>query len=1066
MRQQLNKRVVKQLPPAAKSASTANPAAKADTTQSQAVEDSSNIKPSDITQADFDHMYQYGDMDQHQDLTDAQLQALGLKHGEYYRIINGKKYIYHVKADYQLLDENGKPSKYDFDYIPFHNADGTVSSAQDRIGAFPVLIDPNDPKFDFWFNAATTAGNAYDKIYYIPAGKGNTIYVTKRTQLSSIDARRGVVPDAAYTVSDAQWDTTPADPDHPYNANVPGTYHENVAITMPTGKTTTADATIVVVDLQGKTIYTHIGGADAPAAESSVTGAPAGSKSFTCTSQPSTDKAGDFTNAVNVTFPDGSTATANVNIHVLAPTGHDVTIKIGDPAPSAESIITNNTDLNSNLPGTTYTWKDGQTPDVSKPGVVNTVVTVHWPDGKTTDVPTKITVQDSETKTTESESFTRTITDNVPGQAPIITKQTITFTQTVTKNYEGKVINRTAWTAADGNSTWAEYTAKGAAGYTTDVEVVSAESVGPKYGQDEDVEINYDANRQSQVINYVDNSDKQTVVSHETKVGPVNSSTNFIAHAPHNWTIVPGQNIPNKINFGVNEAAPIVIYVEHATSDVSDSKDITRIVSYQDPLSGKKLTLTTQTTTLSRTGKKDVITGQIKWGGWSTSSLQAVTAPTLRGYHVLNPDAAAALAVNGSTASVIEAVFNYQADQFTQDINYVDVNTGSVIKHDSVIGQSNQKNVPYQGTVPDKWQLVEGQNIPTSFDFGVEQPSPVVIYIQHGVNDNKNADAHTATRRIYKIDPVTNTKTLIATQVASVHREVVTYLVTGAVIYQGQWTADHTGSDIWQEVNAPELPGYCIASSYSAPEVRIDGNTADAEVGFSYAAKWHMQKVNYVAKDTGSIVNSDYLQGQTGKVQAATAKTDVDAKTDQNKGANVAAQDNQAPKANDTQDTNDVKPSNITRAEFDQMYKNGLDQHQDLTDAQLQAWGLKRDQYYRVINGKKYVFRVKADYQLLDENEKPTKYHFDYVPFHNADGTVSEAQDRIGNFPSTLDLTDPDANFWLNVSTTAGNAYDFIYYIPAGKSNTIYVNKGTQINSIDPRKGVAPDSQYTVTDAQ
>ena len=96
-----------------------------------------------------------------------------------------------------------------------------------------------------------------------------------------------------------------------------------------------------------------------------------------------------------VTYPDGTTynvqttiTTANLDADTYKPeVSTTVTVKVGDPAPAAETTITNVKDMPE---GTSYEWT--KTPDTSKVGNPTGEVTVTYPDGTTTTVTVPVTV--------------------------------------------------------------------------------------------------------------------------------------------------------------------------------------------------------------------------------------------------------------------------------------------------------------------------------------------------------------------------------------------------------------------------------------------------------------------------------------------------------------------------------------------------------------------------------------------------------------------------------------------------------------------------------------------------
>lgn len=790
-------------------------------------------------------------LDQPDALSDSQLKAMGLDHDTYLGdgagsyVAKGVKY----KAEAVLTiysDDTFSKVIATYKFIAHHDAQGQIITADEMNNTLQVncLLMHNDKKYE---DIASELNNAAVDVRITPMQTASPIYINKGHQLDPKDAMRSLTGEMS--ADSASWIVSTIGK---VDINKPGIYQGAVAEAIyKNGTGTTVGVPVVVVDLQGNNIYTHQG-AKIPTAISSITGQPDRSTA-SWISEPSTAKAGDTTGTVQVTYPDGNVGQATVIFHVLAPTGHDVTITLGDPAPTAESIITNNGDLNDKLPGTTYSWK--KEPDVSKPGKVNGTVIVTYPDGQTAEVPTVITILDVYTSHTETKTITRKIVDNVPRETPTVTNQTVVFTRTVTQNSAGQVTKQTAW-QANGAASWSAYTAKGAAGYTPTTAVVSAQAVTADT-DDSTVVINYNANDQKQLINYVDNNDHSKVVYSDSKSGKTDQTISYHAQAPQGWRIVPGQNLPTEITFKATTQDPIIIYVDHASQTVSDSKQVSRTVAFINPYTGQKQTLQIQNVTLTRTGSKDAVTNEITWGAWSTDRFAQVSAPDFTGYTVANPNAAGAVLVNGDTQNS-EVVFTYNANDLNQKINYIDIYSGTVVKSDSVKGKTRQKGVAYHAVVPENWQLVAGQTLPTSFDFGYTNPSDYNIYIEHGKQNIKNADSKTVTRDIYQVEPTTGNKKLLQRQTATVSRDGVKDLVTGEITY-GPWTTSH-----FDNYAAPQLAGYYLISSYSAPWMMVTADTPNSEVDFTYAAMWHTQVVNYLNKADHSLISSQNFAGRTG----------------------------------------------------------------------------------------------------------------------------------------------------------------------------------------------------------
>lgn len=113
---------------------------------------------------------------------------------------------------------------------------------------------------------------------------------------------------------------------------------------------------------------------------------------YTWKTPPKTDKPGDTTGTVVVTYPDGSKDEVKVPIKVTsdadkyAPKPQDVATRVGVTPPASDGIANTN-----KLPkGTKYEWQ--KQPDVSKPGETTGTIKVTYPDGTSETVDVRVLV--------------------------------------------------------------------------------------------------------------------------------------------------------------------------------------------------------------------------------------------------------------------------------------------------------------------------------------------------------------------------------------------------------------------------------------------------------------------------------------------------------------------------------------------------------------------------------------------------------------------------------------------------------------------------------------------------
>ncbi|MCD7119480.1 Rib/alpha-like domain-containing protein, partial [Limosilactobacillus agrestis] len=197
---------------------------------------------------------------------------------------------------------------------------------------------------------------------------------------------------------------------------------------------------------EGQDVHTNIGGTpEASQGIGNIPSLPTGTTYTWKDGEPDTKTPGTKDAVVVVNYPDGSSEDVPVKVIVSEATPTPIVTPQGQ-VPDPSTGIGNIPDLPT---GTTYTWKDGKTPDVSKIGESPVTVTVHYPDGNTQDVPTTIIVTGTEKPTDPTnedqkdlfKTVTRTIDGTTPDGKKVSDPQTVVFarTKTVTEQ-DGKAV--------------------------------------------------------------------------------------------------------------------------------------------------------------------------------------------------------------------------------------------------------------------------------------------------------------------------------------------------------------------------------------------------------------------------------------------------------------------------------------------------------------------------------------------------------------------------------------------------------------------------------------------------
>nr|WP_249275724.1 LPXTG cell wall anchor domain-containing protein [Streptococcus pseudopneumoniae] len=293
-----------------------------------------------------------------------------------------------------------------------------------------------------------------------------------------------------------------------------------------------------------------------------------------------------------------------------------------------------------------------------------------------------------------------------------------------------------------------------------------------------------------------------------------------------------------------------VVKYPQATEDVKESKTVTRTIKYVDATDEtiEVATPVTQTVTLTRTNKRNKVTGKVTAGDWSTGTWGSQDSPTVTNYDAPDKATVAETAVTSTTTDTTEVVKYPQATEdikesktVTRTIKYVDATdettevaspvtqtveltrtnkrnkvTGKVTAGDWTTGTWGSQDSPTVTNydAPDKATVAEATVTSTTTD-----TTEVVKYPQ-ATEDVK--ESKTVTRTIKYVDatdettevasPVTQTVELTRTN----KRNKVTKVVT-----EGEWT---TGN--WDEVVSPEIENY---GKPDLPKVSNAEVTADSK---------------------------------------------------------------------------------------------------------------------------------------------------------------------------------------------------------------------------------------------
>jgi hypothetical protein len=222
-------------------------------------------------------------------------------------------------------------------------------------------------------------------------------------------------------------------------------------------------------------------------------------------------------------------------------------------------------------------------------------------------------------------------------------KQTVEFMRTAVYDLvTGKLVANSEgqWTAVDGKDTFAGFTPKEFAGYTTNPNKVEQVKVTGN-DKDSEVTVTYTVNTQTGKISYVDSDGKE--VGQPPLSGKTGETVDVNPQVPAGWKIVSGQDIPKTVVATADGIPTVTVRVEHDTIIVTPEtppRDVptgpvpgdpsknydhlgtltkipTRIITVITP-SGAKLIIT-QKVTFTRTATFDKVTGKVTYSEWKVN---------------------------------------------------------------------------------------------------------------------------------------------------------------------------------------------------------------------------------------------------------------------------------------------------------------------------------------------------------------------------------------------------------------------------------------------------------------
>lgn len=285
---------------------------------------------------------------------------------------------------------------------------------------------------------------------------------------------------------------------------------------------------------------------------------------------------------------------------------------------------------------------------------------------------------------------------------------------------------------------------------------------------------------------------------------------------------------------------------------------------------------TAKTITFSRTGTQDLVTENIQWNAWTPDQVfAAVNTPAVNGY---TPDVqtVAPVTVSHNSHDIVQTVV-YHADDQTILVNYIDDETHSTLKTDSIIGKTAQTSDYATKKSLDKYESqhydvvsddTNGETLTFDSDSTKVQTYNVHLTHQHQAASDKSTVRQTV-HYVYQ-DGKQAAKDHTATPIEFT-RTGDTDLVTGKTT----WNAWTPATGTFTAVVSSSIEGY-TPSRVMIEHVNVHPGDKDLDTTVTYVPDRQVIVVNYIDQTTGKTLKTDTLNGHSDQTSGYTTKSQID----------------------------------------------------------------------------------------------------------------------------------------------------------------------------------------------
>ena len=462
------------------------------------------------------------------------------------------------------------------------------------------------------------------------------------------------------------------------------------------------------------------------------------------------------------------------------------------------------------------------------------------------------------------------------------------------------------WSSA--TQTFKDVTSPNIAGYNPDITSVKGTTVMPN-SSDITKEVKYTRKNYKITIDYVDSQDNNKVIKSDTVTG---NSEKVIAYKDQMTSIINSltgyivdkskSSLPLNSNGDIQLPSDVLadktytVVLIHKTNTIKDgdknpvtgdlisglAKTITQTIRYTG--TNKNIPDHITKVVFTRNATVDLISGNVTYLKWNKDSqtFSAVPSPKAEGY-TANPETVKAQVVK-PTDSDITTVVKYTRNSYSISIDYVDSNTGKVIKTDKVSGNPD-KIISYQDQLKQIMNNLSGYTIdkdkttlPLDSGNNIKLPNSVTgdknyqVILKHQNKTVHLGDKNPVTEKdidglkktVTQTIKYTGVPTAISDNVQTVtfKRDADVDMVTGKLTYH-DWDNKELS---FKDVNSPKVIGY-EPDSATIKGTTVKPTDSDVTKEVKYSRGSYNIKIDYVdSNDNDKVIKTDKVVGNPDKV--------------------------------------------------------------------------------------------------------------------------------------------------------------------------------------------------------